>query len=105
MSPPNPPAPTLRLQRGIPHELLPAMRPLLALARNLAPADLAMKGEKWDRKSFAGVELFGKRLGVIGLGRIGRDQLEDYARRKGMDVETMARWLAPNLDDAVAAPA
>ena len=46
---------------------------MLALARNLAPADAAMKGEKWDRKSFAGVELFGKRLGVIGLGRIGRE--------------------------------
>lgn len=36
----------------------------------------------------------------FGLGRIGRDQLEDYAGRKGTDVETMARWLAPNLDDA-----
>ena len=46
---------------------------MLALARNLAPADSAMKAEKWDRKSFAGVELFGKRLGVIGFGRIGRE--------------------------------
>jgi 5-methyltetrahydrofolate--homocysteine methyltransferase len=33
----------------------------------------------------------------FGLGRIGRDQLEDYARRKGMSVEEAARWLAPNL--------
>jgi 5-methyltetrahydrofolate--homocysteine methyltransferase len=31
------------------------------------------------------------------VGRIGRDQLEDYARRKGMSVDEMARWLAPNL--------
>jgi 5-methyltetrahydrofolate--homocysteine methyltransferase len=31
------------------------------------------------------------------IGRIGRDQLEDYARRKGMSVDDMARWLAPNL--------
>ena len=46
---------------------------MLALARNIAPADAAMKGEKWDRKSFAGVELYGKRLGVIGFGRIGRN--------------------------------
>jgi 5-methyltetrahydrofolate--homocysteine methyltransferase len=30
---------------------------------------------------------------------IGRDQLEEYAERKGLDIETMARWLAPNLDD------
>ena len=36
----------------------------------------------------------------FGLGRIGADQLADYAARKGIDVETMARWLAPNLADA-----
>ena len=35
----------------------------------------------------------------FGVGRIGRDQLEDYARRKGWSVEEAARWLAPNLDD------
>jgi 5-methyltetrahydrofolate--homocysteine methyltransferase len=35
----------------------------------------------------------------FGLGRIGRDQLEDYARRKGMAVESAARWLAQNLAD------
>jgi 5-methyltetrahydrofolate--homocysteine methyltransferase len=35
----------------------------------------------------------------FGLGRIGRDQLEDYARRKGMTVDEAARWLAPNLAD------
>jgi 5-methyltetrahydrofolate--homocysteine methyltransferase len=33
----------------------------------------------------------------FGLGRIGRDQLEDYAHRKLMSAATMARWLAPNL--------
>ena len=31
------------------------------------------------------------------VGRIGRDQLEDYARRKGMTLEEAERWLAPNL--------
>jgi 5-methyltetrahydrofolate--homocysteine methyltransferase len=31
------------------------------------------------------------------VGRIGRDQLEDYARRKGMTVADAERWLAPNL--------
>jgi 5-methyltetrahydrofolate--homocysteine methyltransferase len=36
----------------------------------------------------------------FGIGRIGRDQLEDYARRKGWSVDEAARWLAPNLDDA-----
>jgi 5-methyltetrahydrofolate--homocysteine methyltransferase len=33
----------------------------------------------------------------FGLGRIGRDQVEDYARRKGMSVPEVERWLAPNL--------
>jgi len=31
------------------------------------------------------------------LGKIGRDQVEDYARRKGMPVNEVERWLAPNL--------
>jgi 5-methyltetrahydrofolate--homocysteine methyltransferase len=31
------------------------------------------------------------------LGRIGRDQVEDYARRKGMTIAEVERWLAPNL--------
>jgi 5-methyltetrahydrofolate--homocysteine methyltransferase len=32
-----------------------------------------------------------------GIGRIGRDQVVDYAARKGMSVETVERWLASNL--------
>jgi 5-methyltetrahydrofolate--homocysteine methyltransferase len=34
----------------------------------------------------------------FGVGKIERDQVEDYARRKGMDVATVERWLAPNLN-------
>ncbi len=33
----------------------------------------------------------------FGLGKINRDQVEDYARRKGMSIEEAERWLAPNL--------
>ena len=33
----------------------------------------------------------------FGMGRIGRDQVEDYARRKAMSVEEAERWLSPNL--------
>jgi 5-methyltetrahydrofolate--homocysteine methyltransferase len=33
----------------------------------------------------------------FGVGKIGRDQVEDYAKRKGMTVEEAERWLAPNL--------
>jgi 5-methyltetrahydrofolate--homocysteine methyltransferase len=31
------------------------------------------------------------------LGKVGRDQVEDYARRKGMAVPEVERWLRPNL--------
>jgi D-3-phosphoglycerate dehydrogenase len=44
---------------------------LLALARNIAPADGAMKRGEWERERFVGVEVMGKILGVIGLGRVG----------------------------------
>jgi 5-methyltetrahydrofolate--homocysteine methyltransferase len=33
----------------------------------------------------------------FGLGKISKDQVTDYAERKGMDIEVMERWLAPNL--------
>jgi len=33
----------------------------------------------------------------FGVGKVGRDQIEDYAKRKGMDVSAVERWLAPNL--------
>jgi 5-methyltetrahydrofolate--homocysteine methyltransferase len=36
----------------------------------------------------------------FGLGRIGRDQLEEYARRKGWSLAEAERWLAPNLLEA-----
>jgi 5-methyltetrahydrofolate--homocysteine methyltransferase len=32
------------------------------------------------------------------VGKIGRDQVEDYARRKAMDVKIAERWLSPNLN-------
>ena len=34
----------------------------------------------------------------FGVARIGRDQLEDYAARRGVDLPTAERWLRPNLD-------
>jgi D-3-phosphoglycerate dehydrogenase len=44
---------------------------LLAQARNVPQADAALRGRVWDRKRFRGVELYGKTLGIVGLGRIG----------------------------------
>lgn len=44
---------------------------LLAQARNVPQAHAALKAGRWDRTRFQGVELHGKTLGVVGLGRIG----------------------------------
>jgi D-3-phosphoglycerate dehydrogenase len=44
---------------------------LLAVARNVPQAGAALKGGAWQRSHFTGVEVVGKVLGVIGLGRIG----------------------------------
>jgi len=33
----------------------------------------------------------------FGLGKITKDQVEDYAKRKGMNIETVEKWLSPNL--------
>jgi D-3-phosphoglycerate dehydrogenase len=46
---------------------------MLSLARNIPQAHASILAGKWDRKSFEGIELFGKRLAVIGMGRIGTE--------------------------------
>ncbi len=60
---------------------------MLALCRNLPQAHASLTAGRWERSSFAGVELYRKTLGVLGLGRIG--QL--VARRaRGFDMEVIA---------------
>ncbi|MFD0555529.1 D-3-phosphoglycerate dehydrogenase [Stackebrandtia endophytica] len=49
-----------------------AMALLLASARNTAQADASLKRGEWKRSQFTGVELAGKTVGVVGLGRIGQ---------------------------------
>ena len=44
---------------------------ILALSRNIPQACASLKSGKWERSKFEGVELHGKILGIIGLGRIG----------------------------------
>jgi D-3-phosphoglycerate dehydrogenase len=46
---------------------------ILALARRMPSADRAMKDRRWDKKKLTGVELRGKVLGLVGLGRVGQE--------------------------------
>ncbi|HMX94975.1 MAG TPA: hydroxyacid dehydrogenase, partial [Elusimicrobiota bacterium] len=46
---------------------------LFAMARNIPRADASTRAGKWERSKFVGTEITGKTLGVVGLGRIGRE--------------------------------
>uniref|UniRef100_A0A8C7ZUQ0 phosphoglycerate dehydrogenase n=1 Tax=Oryzias sinensis TaxID=183150 RepID=A0A8C7ZUQ0_9TELE len=46
---------------------------LMSLSRNVPQAVMSMKEGNWDRKKFMGSELYGKVLGIVGLGRIGKE--------------------------------
>lgn len=56
---------------------------LIALARSVPQANSSLRSGRWERKNFVGVELQGKTLGIIGLGRIGR-AVASRARAFGM---------------------
>lgn len=62
-----------------------AMALMVGLSRNLAPAHASLKAGKWDRKLFQGSQLHGKKLGVVGLGRIGQE-VAFRAKAFGMDI-------------------
>ncbi|TDZ97832.1 D-3-phosphoglycerate dehydrogenase [Mycobacteroides salmoniphilum] len=61
-------APTSNIHSAAEH----AVTLLLATARQIPPADASLKAHTWKRSSFNGVEVFGKTVGVVGLGRIGQ---------------------------------
>ncbi len=87
---------------------------MLALARHIPQADRSLRQGQWDRKNFVGTELFGKTLGIIGFGRVGR-ALAQRAKCLGLDEiaydpfvpEDVARHLGlslvPRLDELLEA--
>jgi 5-methyltetrahydrofolate--homocysteine methyltransferase len=52
----------------------------------------------WPGSSVSGLYFSHPESRYFGVGKIERDQVEDYARRKGWDVQTAERWLAPLLN-------
>lgn len=62
-----------------------SMAMLLSMTRNIPQAFASLKAGKWDRKTFTGAELMRKKLGVIGLGRIGQE-VAKRAEAFGMEI-------------------
>lgn len=60
---------------------------LLSLARNVPQAWDSLRRGRWERKKFVGAELFGKTIGIIGLGKVGR---EVALRAQGFGMKVIA---------------
>ena len=60
---------------------------MMALARHVPQANASLRAHKWDRKKFVGVEVTSKTLGVIGMGRIGRQVAQ---RARGLQMRVLA---------------
>lgn len=60
---------------------------ILAAARRIPQADRSVKEGKWERKKFMGIELRGKTVGVVGLGRVG---FEVAKRCKALEMNVVA---------------
>jgi D-3-phosphoglycerate dehydrogenase len=60
-----------------------AVAMMLSMSRYIPQANESVKSGKWDRKSFTGVEVYKKTLGIVGLGKIG-SHVATIARAMGM---------------------
>jgi 5-methyltetrahydrofolate--homocysteine methyltransferase len=52
----------------------------------------------WPAASVSGLYFAHPEARYFAVGKIGKDQVDDYAHRKGMDLRTLERWLSPNLN-------
>jgi phosphoserine aminotransferase len=62
-----------------------ALTHILALARNIPQAVASLKEGKWQRSKFTGTELTGKTLGIVGVGKIGRE-VAKWCKGLGMNI-------------------
>ncbi|MBI2756415.1 MAG: phosphoglycerate dehydrogenase [Chloroflexi bacterium] len=71
-----------------------ALALMFALARRIAVADASMKRGEWQRAAFMGLELTGKTLGLVGLGRVGSE-----VARRGLGLEMKVLVFDPYVPD------
>lgn len=89
---------------------------MLALSRNIAAASQSLVEGRWDRKLYMGKQLAGKTLGIVGMGRIGREMAsraiafdmkvigydpfltDDQAAKIGIERAATIDGLLPNID-------
>jgi len=76
---------------------------LFAMARHIPRADAGMKAGEWPKAGLTGFELEGKRLGVIGLGRIGAT-VARKAHGMGMEVAAFDPFLPPAVAERSSVP-
>jgi len=79
------------------HSLKPILFELLDAPAN-AGLTLTESFAMWPTAAVSGFYFGHPEAQYFGVARIGRDQLEDYAARRGVSVEQAERWLRPNLD-------
>ena len=79
------------------HSLKPILFDLLDAETN-AGISLTESFAMWPVSAVSGFYFGHPEAEYFGVARIGRDQLEDYAARRGVDIATAERWLRPNLD-------
>ena len=72
-----------------------AIAMLFALARSIPQAYLSLKAGKWEKSKFKGVEITGKTLGVVGLGRIG-SEVARKCQAMGMNVLAYDPFINPD---------
>ena len=75
---------------------------MLAIARNIPFAHVSLKAKKWERSKFKGVELYSKVLGVVGLGRIGKEVVK-RAIAFGMEVLVCDPFISEDVAEKIGA--
>src|SRR5688500_6570969 len=72
------------------------MAMLMSLARQIPQAVVSTRSGKWEKNRFVGVELRGKMLGIIGVGRIG-STVAERARAFGMNIVAHDPYFSPDV--------